>query len=35
MGQMCDTDAIPNLDWLVLSGNRLSNLAVCILHFSQ
>jgi hypothetical protein len=33
MGQMCHTDAIPNLDWLVLSGNRLSNLAVCILPY--
>lgn len=29
MAQMCRSDAIPNLDWLMLSGNRLSNLAVC------
>ena len=27
---MCRSDAIPNLDWLMLSGNRLANLAVSI-----
>ena len=28
---MCHSDAIPNLDWLMLSSNRLSNLAVSAL----
>ena len=27
---MCRSDAIPNLDWLMLSGNRISNLAVSL-----